>query len=243
MNKIPATVLITTANNPPNGIPYLAMTNSSMRKIAAKGALYFWVASGVKKIVLADATGMNLLTAAEIAEIETIGVQIEQISYMQDTAQVIKKGKGYGEGKLIEHAIQKSKLLANEDYFFKITGKTYVRNFTDLYQAIKNNKITTLFWRHMGDGTSMQAWVDCRFYYTSKEFALNMLIPAYLEADDSVAACEYYVYLTAKQNLMNGKAPRPLVTGYAGQTGEAYFDLSLGALDYNFPCWLSVSAS
>ena len=240
---IPATVLITTANNPPVGVPFLQMKNPSVRMIAAKAALYFWVAQGIEQIVLADATATNLLNEYELKEISESRTQVEQIRYQQAGEDIVARGKGYGEGKLIEYALNNSELLAREEYFFKCTGKVYVRNFPAIAEIIKSNNISNLYFRDMSDGTSMQLWADCRFYYTSKNFAYDHLIPAYGESsessDNNSNACEYCVYKTLDRNLRAGRGLRPFVTGYSGGTGEAYFDLSLGNLDYNFPCWVS----
>ena len=240
MKTIPVTVLITTANNPPDGVPYLQMTDPVMRTIAAKAALYFWVAQGVEQIVLADATGTNLLTAHEEAEIDKSETRVEQINYKQDSEFVIRKGKGYGEGRLIEYAINNSELLAREEYFFKCTGKVYVRNFPAIAGAVKANNISNLFWRYMGDGSWTQPFADCRFYYTSKSFARNHLLPAYFEANDSGNVyCESRLHEALDRNMKAGRSERPLIAGYAGATGETYFDSSLGSLDYDFPCWMT----
>jgi hypothetical protein len=240
LNTIPMTVLITTANNPPDGMPYLQMKDRIMRTIAAKAALYFWVAQGIEQIVLADATETNLLTDSEMAEIDESETRVEQISYKQASEDVIKKGKGYGEGKLVEYAINNSELLARQECFFKCTGKVYVRNFPTIAEVVRVNNITNLFWRHMADGTSIQPWADCRFYYTSKSFAKSHLIPAYLLSDDTAdIACEYYLHEALNRNIKASRGLRPLITGYGGGTGEPYFDASLGSLDSNFPCWLT----
>src|SRR6516225_11849672 len=239
MRTIPVTVLITTANNPQDGMPYLQMKDPVMRTIAAKAALYYWVAQRIGQIVLADATGTNLLTEHEEAEIARSGTRLEQIKYEQAAEYVIKNGKGYGEGKLIEYAIDNSELLAREEYFFKCTGKAYVRNFPSIAANIKTYSILNLFWRYVGDGREMKLWADCRFYYTSKTFAKNHLLPAYFESDDSHAACEYYIYEALNRNMKVGTTVRPLITGYAGSTCEEYFDSSLGILDYKFPCWVT----
>ena len=240
MKTIPVTVLITTANNPPDGMPFLNMTDSVSRRIAAKAALYFWVTQGVEQIVLADATGTNLLTAEEETAIDESETRVEQINYQQDRDLVVKKGKGYGEGKLIEYAIDHSALLSRVDHFFKCTGKLYVRNFPAVHSAIKANNLSNLFWRYMGDGTWLQPWTDTRFYYTSKSFATNQLLPAYFASNDTADdICEHRLYEAVERNLKPGKALRPLVTGYAGASGEPYFDLSLGTLDQSFPCWIS----
>ena len=234
------TVLITTANNPPDGVPYLQMKDPVMRKIAAKAALYFWVTQGVEQIVLADATGTNLLTEQEEAELDKSGTRVEQISYEQANEHVIKKGKGYAEGKLIEYAIDNSELLAREEYFFKCTGKLYVRNFSFIAGVIQANNISNLFWRYMGDGSFPELWADCRFYYTSKKFAQNHLLPAYFQSDDNAnVTCEYHIHEALDRTIKIHRGHRPFIAGYAGATGEAYFDSSLGSLDYNFPCWLT----
>ena len=237
--KIPATILITTANNPPDGVPFLQMKDPATRMITSKAALYFWVAQGVEQIVLADATATNLLNECEVEEINLTGTHIEQINYMQATDDIIEKGKGYGEGRLIEFAINNSKLLAREEYFFKCTGKVYVRNFKIIAEIIRANNISCLFWRHMKDGTSMQPWADCRFFFTSKEFAKKHLIPAYIKSNDKKDPCEYHVFEMLNQNVDIGRGVRPFISGYSGGTGEAYFDLSLGHLDCNYPCWVS----
>jgi hypothetical protein len=239
LNTIPVTVLITTANKPPAGMPLLQMTDPVTRTIAAKAALYFWIAQGVEQIVLADATETNLLSAQEEEEIDKTETRVEQISYKQPSAEVIRKGKGYAEGKLIEYAINNSELLAREEYFFKCTGKVYVRNFPKIVEGIRANRLSSLFWKYLGDGAAEHAWADCRFYYTSKNFARNCLIPAYLASDDREAACEYYVQEALSRNMRVGRVTRPFLTGYCGGSGEPYFDLSLGALDNNYPCWLT----
>jgi hypothetical protein len=240
LNTIPMTVLITTANKPPDRLPFLKMTDPVMRVVAAKAALYFWVAQGIQQIVLADATGNNLLTEHEWEEIDKSETSIEQINYKQASDSVIKHGKGYGEGKLIEYAVNNSALLARVEYFFKCTGKTYVRNFSDIAGAIKTRNAQGLFWKHIGDdGTAMKPWADCRFYYTSKTFAKEHLIPAYLASDDNVAFCENQIYEMLNRNMEVSRCLRPFIMGYSGATGEPYFDSSLGMLDNNFPCWIT----
>ena len=239
VEKVPATLLITTANNPPAGLSFLSMTNPTSRRIAAKAALYFWASLGVENIVVADATSSDLLVDSEIDELRKFGVRIEQIHYQQDSELIARKGKGYAEGKLVEFAVNNSRLIAQSDSFFKITGKTYVRNFLDIYKLIKEFKVSTMMWKHTEDGDLAKPWADCRFYYTNRQFALESLTPAYLEADDTFAACEYFIFMYLEQNLTKGKAPRPQVTGFSGNTDSLYPDINLGYLDVNFPCWLN----
>ena len=97
MKTIPVTVLITTANNPPNGMPFLTMTDSVSRMIAAKAALYLWVTQGVEQIVLADATGTNLLTADEEAAIDESETR-DKAPLPTDASDTIQVGRSRGSG-------------------------------------------------------------------------------------------------------------------------------------------------
>ena len=244
MRKIQTAVLITTANNPPDGIPFLEMRSAAERRIAAKGALYFWVSQGVQKIILADATGSNLLSKSEVKEICLLGASCEQISYEQNSDEVASKGKGYGEGQLIQFALDNSRLLTDEEYFFKSTGKTYVRNFHDIYDLICEAKAASLFWKYLGDGTSTKPWAECKFYFSSREFANKHLINAYSQSDDfERGACEYFIFQMLNRTLRTVNALRPQISGFAGGTGMQYFDGSLGTLDYRFPGWLEERVS
>ena len=109
-----STVLITTANEPPNNVPYLKMTNIATRYLTAKASVFFWAACGVERIVIADATGTSLLNQEDVQRLSQMGVMVEQISYFQNEDLIKAKGKGYGEGELIKFALENSTFLKNE---------------------------------------------------------------------------------------------------------------------------------
>lgn len=231
-------LLITTAIQPPEGIPFLSMTNSIKRKVLSKAALYHWVGKGVSHIVIADATNCPLLTEQELDELALLGLTVEQIQYSQNIERIRAKGKGYGEGRLIEYALENSDILGNATNFYKSTGKTYVRNFSKIDSIIKKDHIDTLLWRHADAGDLSRPWADTRFYFTSIDFAVTHLIPSYLESDDNVSACEYHIYHKLNQFCQTTTTVRAQVSGFAGGTDSDYFDESLGYLDINFPCWI-----
>jgi predicted membrane chloride channel (bestrophin family) len=72
-----------------------------------------------------------------------MGVEVEQISYSQDDGLVVLHGKGYGEGLLLQYALECSFLLKSEDGFFKCTGKVYCRNFAEIFAMILNNELSS----------------------------------------------------------------------------------------------------
>ena len=235
LSMINSLVLITTAVNPPEGVFCLEMKNVTKRRIASKGAVLFWSALGVKKIVVADATGQFLFDNSEINMFEEIGVKLEQISYIQNNELVVTRGKGYGEGALIKYAINNSDLLKYEDGFFKCTGKVYCRNFAEIFDMVQKNNIKNIFWRYILEET-----MDTRFFYTSKDFCRDFLLPAYENTNDMIhATSEHCIFKMANQSLIKGSLTRPLLTGFSGSSNEPYPDVGLGFLDQHFPCWFS----
>jgi hypothetical protein len=231
-----ALVLITTASNPPEGVYALRMTNVATRKITAKAAVFFWAALGVQKIVIADATGQTLLDESDVLLLNQMGLEVEQVHYLQDNERVIEKGKGYGEGALIKFALEHSKLLQTVDHFFKSTGKVYCRNFFEIKSLIQKNKIQTIFWRDVHN----PSLVDTRFFYATKKFTSEYLLPAYEQVDDkSNHFSEHCAMKMVRENLKQGASIRPRLSGFSGTFNKPYFDSSLGLLDQKFPCWVS----
>lgn len=231
-------VLVTTANNPPEGMPILEMTNVATRQITAKAAVFFWAASGIEKIVIADATGGRLLHDDDISLLSKMNVYVEQISYIQDEEVVKNKGKGYGEGMLIKHALKSSEILSNERSFFKCTGKIYCRNIDKIIEAIDANNIKNFFWRRIREDHLLNRWADTRLFYATKAFCEEKIIPAYLKVDESICPVEHECFKVVDKDLEAATSMRPMISGFSGGTGKQYFDSSLGYLDHNFPCWV-----
>lgn len=234
MSNASSIVLITSAISPPEGVFGLEMKSPIKRRLTTKAAIFFWASLGVRKIVIADATGQEVLDHSELLMVNQLNVEVEQISYFQNNELVLRSGKGFGEGALIEYALEKSRLLSTEEGFFKCTGKVYCRNFADIFNMIQHNGIKNIFWKDVLTDASM----DTRFYYTSKLFFKKYLIPAYQNVDDkNFIYAEHCILKMAQKELPQGRSIRPLLTGFSGSMDQPYFDLSLGFLDNSLPCW------
>ena len=118
-----STVLITTANQPPKGVPFLKMTDAAIRCVTAKASVFFWAAQGIDKIVIADATGGTLLDSDEVLLLKQINVDVEQISYYQDEQQLRFKGKGCGEVELLSFTSENSITFETEDSFLSVPAR------------------------------------------------------------------------------------------------------------------------
>lgn len=230
-------VLITTATRPPEGVYAQEMRNVATRKVTAKGAALFWAALGARQLVIADATGSTLLDAEDLALLTQMGVTVEQIAYQQDPAQVIRQGKGYGEGCLLEFALESSALIRARGAFFKCTGKMFCKNFADIATLVRQYRMANLFWSEV---MNLGKTVDTRFFYSTTAFCREQLIPAYKTINDRAEInAERVVFEVVSRQLKSARAPRPLLIGFAGGTNGPHFDGSLGALDSSFPCWVS----
>lgn len=228
-------LLITTALQPPANIYVLKMTLVEKRVGLAKAAVFFWAGLGMKRIVVADATEKTLLTDEDVRMLSAMGVEIEQICYRQNDEIVIEKGKGRGEGDLINFALRNSAILRDSSHFYKCTGKAYCRNFVAIESVVRQNRLHNVFWQE-----PLKDTVDTRFFYCSKHFCEQFLLPAYETIDDPRGtSAEHVVYELVRLKLTYGHSVRPLISGFSGSLDRPHPDHSLGHLDYHFPCWLS----
>lgn len=232
-------VLVTTALNPPPGVPHLKLVSRGRRVVASRAAVMFWALSGISKIVLADATDRELFSEDDLSWIVSTGIEVEQLYYQQDTGLVQQRGKGYGEARLLEYALEHSRLLKSESSFYKCTGKVYCRNFSVIDNFIVDRSIKNCFWQHYDDRVGFNTkYVDTRFFYTSREFAVNRLVPSLLSADDRVKAVEECCHGLLESTVERTISPRPRLLGLAGGSDSWYSEHDLGYLDLNYPTWI-----
>jgi hypothetical protein len=236
-----STVLITTAINPPEGMPFLKMTNVAARIVTAKAAVFVWAAQGIRRIVMADATGSMLLNAEEMSMLKQMSVDVEQIHYMQNSELVRQRGKGFGEGELLSFALKNSQFLRSETHFFKCTGKLFCRNLPEIRGMIEHNRVNHIFWK-MLNFESHRTFTDTRIFYSTRDFVAEFLIPAYLKADDHDTCVEEHCHAVLQTQLKSAQTLRPLLSGFSGTSAEQTMDQSLGVLDTHFPCWVAAGA-
>lgn len=236
------TILITSAISPPSNTPMLRMTDSNMRSITTRAAVFFWVGQGQKSIVICDATATDVLSPEELATIRKLGVLIEQLAYKQDDMLLVQRGKGFAEGQLIKFAIEHSQLLGRSDAFFKCTGKVFCRNFAAISDLIARNNIASMYWKLSEGAPVERTLVDTRFFYTSSSDFHRLLLPAY-EQSTETRILEYNLLLSLDAQLKRGTSLRPRLSGFAGGTGSQYPESYLGDLEVSYPCWYSLKAT
>ncbi len=234
----PYPLLITTALSPPDGVPYLKMGTPLKRKLLTKAAAYFWVAQGIRQIVIADSTNSALFDPHEVNEIRLLGCEIEQILFNQDEDAIKTRGKGFAEGCLIQHSLIHSSILNEATHLYKATGKTFVRNFKEVSQIIAGESLDLIFWLNSQQPDVLLPWVDTRFFFSSTAYLGDKIVPCYLSSNDGIEEfCEAAIFRQVTAICSRGNSTRPLISGYSGGHDDWYFEKSLGNLDSYFPCW------
>jgi len=228
-------ILITSAIKPPPGILHTKLVDPFVRFSAVKCSVFFWVALGVKKIVFVDSTSINPFSVEDIDVIKKCGIDIEIVTYQQDEKEIELYGKGYGEGDVIRYAFKNSSIMKNNEYFYKITGKCFCRNFVAINDLIKNNKITSIFWRMFDRNFSGPDFslIDTRFFFTSQSFFMTHLSNVYLEA--KAASVERLVVPVLEERLISVNFLRPQISGFSGGHGGLYGENNLGQLEFSYP--------
>lgn len=237
------TLLITSAIAPPNGVSCLAMTDASLRKASTRASVLNWFTTKPRAIVIVDATNHMVMSNDDLQIADSLGIKVEQLAFAQNADEVRAKGKGIGEARLLQYAMQNSKMLKEAESFFKVTGKLFVNNFQEVSTVIAANNLQSIFWR-WADGTYnlFSEAIDTRFYYCNTRFFQSDLLPALLECDENNGRyMEKQAFHACTKSLSPGVAARPVITGHGGGGGTLYAVHHYGPLEQQFPCWFSVN--
>lgn len=148
------------------------------------------------------------------------GNQLELLSFLGDTLTVIEKGKGYGEGEIMQHVLANSRLLQQDSYLIKLTGRLYVDNIANIIQCINQNKI----YFNIPNIHRMDMY-DTRLYAMPIEIYKTFFQEAYKKVNDSQGYFLEYVYtdVVLEENLKVRNFPRyPRIIGISGSNGLIY---------------------
>jgi hypothetical protein len=151
---------------------------------------------------------------------------IECLFFRNDAEKVVRYGKGYGEGEIVNHAIAHSAYLRESDFFAKCTAKLWVDNFPDCVAGWNGS---CLLKGYFADVFSFKPtrfdYIDTRFYLVSKAFYAKYLASTYLDVGDerglSLEHCFRDVILEHGLDRILFNVP-PVICGVGGGTGTYY---------------------
>jgi hypothetical protein len=171
-------------------------------------------------IVICDGSGYNFEPDVAQAFPDS---SIECLHFRNNKEMVMSRGKGFGEGEIVAHAVSHSRFVRSYDCFAKCTAKLWVENFTEClggFNGVFNCD------KAFGDRSlDNYSHCDTRFYITEKRFyceTLSMchtLVKHYQGYHLEHAFGDVLRKAGTKHIVFKTK---PLIYGYSGSTGEFY---------------------
>jgi len=211
---------VLTACVAPGNVQYLELRDRKERLRQYVRALNFYIKSQqIKKIVFCDNSNYGYSYQRERELAEKYGKQLEILKYEEDEAMVSRKGKGYGEGRILEFVLRNSELLREEKYFYKITGRLIIKNIDEIlrHETTKCN----YFNRNM----YCYQTVDTRFFGVNKETYQKHMVKAYQRVNDGRGRYLEHCFWETLQNKeipYRNHVPFPIITGMSGTVGKRY---------------------
>lgn len=105
------------------------------------------------------------------------GKAFEFLKGTECKAEVEKHGKGYGDALLVEEALAQSKLLANEAFFYKITGRIFLKNSDSIIKSCSRHRNEFIAYDGMG-------WVMTYLFKANIADYKRVMKDVYLQCDD-----------------------------------------------------------
>ena len=172
--------IILTACINPVGMPFLLRNSTNDRLSDYKNAFRKWCNNSlVQKIIFIENSGYDLTFFVDEAK-KFPKKEIEIISNNLNNSFEKKLGKGYGEFLCLKEVFVNSTITKNTEYFLKITGRYYLKNFNKLYYEFKENKSDIQI--YLKDNLT---YADTNIFGGSKNFFINYVIPHASKTNDT----------------------------------------------------------
>lgn len=131
-------VLLVTAAINVESTPYISIRDKKERLLQYLTSLVAWIKlTNINTIVFCENTATDY-DFQEIVEFAKSEGKTLEILIFNGNKKAQKYGKGYGEGEIIEYAIQHSYYLRNKVSFYKITGRLFIPEFDRIYGLHSN---------------------------------------------------------------------------------------------------------
>lgn len=177
-----------------------------------------WLASpGIGPVVVCDGSGVDLGAHATRTLSNGGALTCEYLSFQNDTNAVRANGKGFGEGEIVNYALEHSQVLRAASKFAKCTGKLWVENHASCISHFNGIAAFNILGHFQA--------IDTRFYIVDKSFYLNRLATAYRDVRDGDGFYLEHAFKKALSTLKPSEFvmfPTPRLTGISGSTGTVY---------------------
>lgn len=210
-------LLITGCVTPSADMPFLVLKDPIERRKQYIDSIKFYINyTPIIKIVFCD--NSNAESEPELEVLAKVNnKEFEWLSFMGNQKESEIKGKGYGEGEIIDYAIEHSRFIKKESYLVKITGRLIVKNLSLLLNHISLKK-GYFFPIYKG-------FVDTRIYMMPKKIYSEFFINLYLHVDDvkgRYLECVFAECIKKEKIKYKRFIVAPIVGGISGTSGTIH---------------------
>jgi len=182
----------------------------------------------VDRILFVDNSGSDLTPIEQFVRARAGDKVVELISF-QGNDHAVSYGKAYGEFKLLDFGLEHTTLLAENDHFWKVTGRLRVLNLADMAAAVTNTYDVLCDLHNfplIGTGKFFSNhWMDLRLFSCATKAYKNVFAGRYQEFGPCINQDVLYDVVMAARNHMN-ILPRfpeqPVISGVSGRHDRSY---------------------
>ena len=207
----------------PNGqVGQLVLKNEAERLQQYKDALLFTVQSkAFTKVIFCENSAYNMECLTELKEEATkCEVELELLSFAGNIKNVLMHGKGYGEGEIMDYVFANSKLLQNEPYFVKITGRLKIVNIKNICRRLCRERCYFNI-----PNRTIRDFYDTRLYAMPTAVFTEYFRNVYTEVWDNegIYLEKVYTKILEEKKIRVKNFPRfPRIIGISGSLGYNY---------------------
>jgi len=211
--------LLLTATIEPGKIPYLKRADPELRRRDYAQAFRRWMTHPIENpIVFCENSGADVSDFDTLARDRRSAAPVEIISF-RGQQDVDVRGKGYGELRLIEHALESSTILSAAPLVMKVTGRLFISNAAEILNRVDGQSATIFC-----DLRQNLSVADSRVFFATPDFLRDYLFFRAQEIDDLAGVMFETVLARAVHHALSDGStwkPLPLSPRWHGLAGTA----------------------
>lgn len=222
-------VLLITATILPQEKRFLELKDPKRRLRQYLNSLRFYIIrTNLSKIVMCDNSAYEFPNDKMQTLANRYGKELEILQFRGSERKIRARGKGYGEGEIIEYALTHSRLLKEADFFIKVTGRLRVQNVDQIAANMDMGK--TYINREIRDFRASKRQgmqMNTVIYGMPKSVYMSEFVDAYKDVwDIHKVYLEHVFYNRIVENRLNvyNLPLFPVIVGMSGTGGNRYQD-------------------
>ncbi|MDB5328030.1 MAG: hypothetical protein JWM57_3599 [Phycisphaerales bacterium] len=219
--------LLLSATIEPRGMTQLTLSDPNARRKQYLSAVDYWLSLPVQaSVVFVENSGADLAdfrqrSALSAGRLEVIGLPHEPFP--------TGLGKGYGEFRMIDMAVEQSTLLKQADHFGKITGRLTIGNLPAMWRHLPR-EYDLIADAHLKPTQPNGGLIDSRLVFFSTAFYRSHAIGLYKTMNDGAGYFAEHAFFRLMQTapatakILTRLPIEPHWQGSSGSTGASYDD-------------------